>query len=155
MIYVLYLLVIVAIVGLDQITKYLVATFLSLHTPKTIIPNFFSLYYTKNTGIAFSMLEGKQNLLIVVTIIALLAFIYLLIFDKKKTKLETICLLMMLGGCIGNFIDRLSNGYVIDFFSFTFFGWDFAIFNIADIFLTVGAFLYIFMLIRSMINAKH
>lgn len=155
MVYIVYALIVISITCFDQITKFLVMTFLQLHTPKTIIPDFFSLYYVKNTGIAFSMLEGKQSLLIGITIVAIIAFIYLLVFDKKKTKFETACLLMMLGGCIGNFIDRIRFGYVVDFLSFTFFGWDFAIFNVADIFLTVGAILYILYLLRGYIDAKH
>lgn len=154
MIYIVYILSIIWIVGLDQISKFLVTSYLPLHEKRELIPNFFSLYHTRNTGVAFSMLEGKQGLLKVVTIVALIIFVYLLLFDKKKTKIETTCLLMMTGGCIGNFIDRLKFEYVVDFFSFRIFGWDFAVFNVADIFLTVGAILYIIVLIRSLIYGK-
>lgn len=155
MTYIVYFLIIFTLVCNDQISKFLVSTFIPLNSKKVIIENFFSLYHTRNTGIAFSMFEGQQGLFKVLTVIALIVFIYLLLDKKKKSKIEIASLLLMTGGCIGNFIDRIRFNYVVDFLSFRFFGYDFAIFNLADCFLTIGAGLYLILLIKEVYNAKH
>ncbi len=151
----LYFAVVLFITALDQISKYLAQARLVLNSKVWIIDNFFALFLTHNDGVAFSMLEGKQLLLKFITVVAIGIFVYLIVdADKKKNWFEVGCILMMFGGCIGNFIDRIQYSYVIDYFSFRFFGWDFAVFNVADCFITVGAILYIIVLFKEMKNAK-
>jgi len=150
MLYLSYFTIILAIVCFDQITKYLVSVNLDLHSKIVIIKDFFSLYYTHNTGVAFSMLEGKTDIFIILSSIAIFIFIYLLI--KEKKLIYKICYLMWIGGALGNLIDRIRFQYVIDFLSFTFFGWNFAIFNIADCFITVACFI---MMIAIFVESKH
>ncbi|MDF2698553.1 MAG: signal peptidase [Haloplasmataceae bacterium] len=137
---ILYILVIVGLVALDQFTKYIVIQNIMGKKAIEIIPDFFNITYTENTGAAWSMFEGKMNLFYLVTVIALGIFVYLLITEGDITnkKLLTISLLMMIAGTIGNFIDRLMRHYVVDFLQFFPFGYDFPIFNVADMLLSVG-----------------
>ena len=110
-----------------------------------IIPNFFRFQLRYNTGAAFSSFDGQFEILMVMTAIATVIFIMIARkADFEKAPLYSIGIFMMIGGMIGNFIDRVfyENHAVIDFLSFTFFGWDFAIFNIADSYLVVGTILF-------------
>jgi signal peptidase II len=101
-----------------------------------LIPGFIGLRYVENTGAAFSMLQGRQIFLIALTTVALLAVAFVLFIRRPKDKLEVISLTMLLGGGIGNYIDRIVRGYVVDCFEFQFM--NFAVFNVADIFVVVG-----------------
>ena len=76
----------------------------------------------------------------IITPIALAGYLLLYVFGAKKSFILKYALILTAAGTIGNYIDRLAFGYVIDFLSFTFFGYDFAIFNLADVFLCVGVF---------------
>ena len=107
-----------------------------------IIPHFFSLTYVKNTGVAFSMLEGNILFILLMSVIVVGVLVY---FAKSKGngRLEKICYSMILGGALGNFLDRIFYGYVIDFFDFTLFGFKMAIFNVADVEIVCGVFLLI------------
>ncbi|MGL4382239.1 MAG: signal peptidase II [Bacilli bacterium] len=129
-------------VALDQLTKFLVVKNMDLYQEIKIINNFFSLYYIRNDGAAFSFLKGASWLFYIVTIIALWYIRQL--FKEKPSKYTVFALTLILAGTIGNFIDRLRFQEVIDFLSFTFFGYSFATFNIADSLLTVGVILFIY-----------
>ena len=141
---------IVAIVFIiDQIIKIIIKHTMNLYQEISIIPNFFSLCYVKNTGAAFSILEDATLLLIVISIV------FLLLIDKsiKKeeqnlSKLSIISLGMIIGGIFGNLIDRILYRSVIDYLSFSFGKYHFPIFNIADIGITVGVFILIIDMIR-------
>lgn len=130
------------IVGLDQWTKWLTVT----HIPSTngsavvkAIPGFFHITHIKNTGAAWSMLEGQTWLFVLVTAV-FFAIVGVLIWKKVlQKKFELVCLAMIAGGALGNLIDRLRLGYVVDMFEFEFVR--FPVFNVADIFLTCGAVL--------------
>lgn len=145
---VLPLLIIGVLILIDQLTKIAVEKNLELNGErKDVIEGFFGFAYVRNTGSAFSMFSNKewgQTLFQILTPIALIGYILLYYFIGRKYKIFTIGLILATAGTIGNYIDRLAYGYVIDFLSFTFFGWDFAIFNIADCFLTVGIFVAVF-----------
>ena len=128
---------------LDQIVKGIVSANMELHESINVINGFFKFTYTKNSGAAFSLFEGNMPFLIVVTIIAFGVFIYLFKdVDFKKNKLYSFGLSMMVSGTIGNFIDRVRFHKVVDMFDFIIFGYDFPVFNIADILLTVGITLF-------------
>ena len=126
----------------DIISKQLVLYFMVENQTIQIIPHFFSLTYVKNTGVAFSMLEGNILFILLMSVIVVGVLVY---FAKSKGngRLEKICYSMILGGALGNFLDRIFYGYVIDFLDFTLFGFKMAIFNVADVLIVCGVFLLI------------
>lgn len=139
----------ISIVGLivffvDRITKILVSNFFELDVRNKIINKFFYITNCHNDGAAFSMLSGNISFLIFISLLVII-IIYKMIKDRKDiSKLMTISFGLLLGGILGNLFDRIIYGYVIDFLDFTIFNYDFAIFNIADACILVGALLYIF-----------
>lgn len=129
---------------IDQLTKYIVLVTMDLGQKISIIPSFFYLTSHRNTGAAWGMFDGNKTFLIGVTIIALAIFAYLLkTTNFEKHKLAVISISLLVGGTLGNMIDRLfrSSG-VIDFLDFYIFGYDFPIWNVADACLTIGLILY-------------
>ena len=113
-----------------------------------VINNFFYFTYTRNTGGGWSIFAGQMWLFIIITVFALVAFVYFLSdFDLKKRPLYSIGFALMLGGTLGNFYERIVNGYVTDFFDFIIFGYDYPIFNVADICLVCGVIILIVQLI--------
>ena len=136
---------------IDIITKQIVLHAMIEHQSISIINNFFSITFAKNTGIAFSFLDGKVPLIIIMT-----TFVILLILRYIKTtnpnKLESICYGLVLGGAVGNLIDRIFYGYVIDFLDFNIFGYEFPIFNLADTFIVIGIIL---LLILNIIESRN
>lgn len=136
---------------LDQIVKIIVNNCMTLYDEIKLIPNFFSIYYVKNTGAAFSILEGNTTFLIILTIIFILIVHRYIKNEKNMTKLSSISFGLLLGGMFGNLIDRIIHSGVIDYLSFEFFGYGFPVFNIADIGITVGVTL---MLIDMLLEKK-
>ena len=128
---------------LDQVFKYLVMNNMALHQEIKLIPNFFSLYYLKNTGAAFSILGNKTILLILVSIFCLIIIKNSIKKLKRTNTLNIISLGIMTGGIIGNLFDRVLYKSVIDYLSFNIFNYSFPVFNLADIGITVGAILLI------------
>ncbi len=126
----------------DQIVKIIVNNCMTLYDEIKIIPNFFSIYYVKNTGAAFSILEDNTNLLIFITIIFIL-ILNRYIKKEEITKFSSYSLGLILGGMFGNLIDRIIHAGVIDYLSFDIFNYSFPVFNIADIGITVGVTLMI------------
>lgn len=135
-----FLIVLIVIIA-DQLSKYIVASNISLHNV-IVIKNFFHITYAENTGMAWSLLEGKQPLLSLAAAVAIGVMLYVIIV-KKPDKLTTVSLALMIGGAAGNLIDRLFLNYVRDFLDFYIFGYDFPIFNIADSCLCIGVALLI------------
>lgn len=150
--YLIYLFILVSLVSLDQYTKSIILNYFELYQSKTIIDGFFSLTYVQNFGAGFSIMQNARTTFLIITPICLVGFTYL--FIKSNDKLSKTALLLMISGTIGNFIDRIVRIYVVDFLDFIIFGWDFPIFNVADIFLTVGVCLYIIALIKEEKDAK-
>lgn len=136
-----YFLIILASIVLDQISKYLVVTKLKTIGSIPLIKDVFHLTYAENTGAAFSIFRGKQLFLILFTFLAISFIIGLLIKNVKTngSMLLSISLALIIGGAIGNIIDRIRLNYVVDFFDFRLI--NFAIFNVADSFVVVGAIL--------------
>ena len=142
------LVIIASSILLDQVSKIIVTNVLDYEVQNGVLVNvksvdvikgFFSLTYARNSGAGWSMLSDKTWLLIVITIIAFGVFIYLMKdFDMKKHRFFSLGISLMLGGTIGNFIERVFKGYVTDFLDFIIFGYDYPIFNVADICLVVG-----------------
>ncbi|EKJ5017505.1 signal peptidase II [Enterococcus faecalis] len=133
---VVYFLISALLVGLDQWSKYLTVQNISLGETKEFIPGFLSLTYLRNTGAAWSLLEGKMIFFYVITVIVSVVIIYLLIKNYKKSIWYSVGLSFVLAGAIGNFIDRVRLGYVVDMLQTDFM--NFPIFNVADSTLVVG-----------------
>lgn len=135
------------IVLLDQISKYLANFHLNGNAAYHIIPNVLSFQYHENKGAAWGMLADHRWVFMVISTIAILAIIVFLFLTRKEKQsfLFRLSLTFFIGGGIGNMIDRIFLGYVIDFLKFEFI--DFPIFNIADSFITIGAVLMILTLV--------
>lgn len=133
---VVYFLISALLVGLDQWSKYLTVQNISLGETKEFIPGFLSLTHLRNTGAAWSLLEGKMIFFYVITVIVSVVIIYLLIKNYKKSIWYSVGLSFVLAGAIGNFIDRVRLGYVVDMLQTDFM--NFPIFNVADSMLVVG-----------------
>ena len=132
------------LIALDQLTKYLATTFLAPVGSVPFLPGIMELRYVLNDGMAFSMLAGKRWILVAATGIALCAIAVYLWRKKPATKAEYLeywSWVLVFAGGVGNLIDRVRTGYVVDFFATTFI--DFAVFNVADCFVTVGIALLI------------
>jgi len=142
-----------AIVILDQITKIWAINNLKNAGTITIIPNFFRLVYVENFGAAFGILQNKRWIFIVISVTVIIGIVFFLLRHYNKLNIFVkIALAMLLGGAIGNFIDRIRLGYVIDFLSFRLFNaYEFPVFNVADIFIVISTFA---ILILIMLN-KH
>ena len=127
------------IVAADQITKFLTVANIALHEDTPFIPNFLSLTYEQNRGAAFSSFEGMQWLFALIFIV----FTVLILWEyfKKSMPFSTFdrwCIAAIYGGGLGNMIDRMRMGYVVDMIQTDFM--DFPVFNVADCFITCGCF---------------
>ena len=131
-----YYLFAVLLIAIDQITKWNIVQNFELYQEKIIVPGIFSLFYIQNEGAAWGIFQGKMVFFYLVTFIVVGYLIYMFQQEKNKTKLVGISFALILSGAIGNFIDRLLNGYVVDMFRLDFI--NFPIFNVADVCLTVG-----------------
>lgn len=132
---------IAVLVAIDQLTKYFVVTDLKPIGEKMLIPGFIQFNYVENTGAMMGMMSGKTTIMIIAAVIALVVLFALLFTKKIKFGFLYCCIIAIISGGIGNIIDRVFRGYVVDFIEFLFV--DFYVFNFADCLITVGAFLII------------
>lgn len=129
---------------IDQGTKFLVATKLELYEEIPVIGNFFLITSSRNRGAAFGILQDQLWFFIIVTLIVVAGVIwYMQKMIKEGHKLLPVALALVLGGALGNFIDRLRMGEVVDFLKFNFGSYTFPIFNIADSCIVIGVGLII------------
>ncbi|MGB3537296.1 MAG: signal peptidase II [Mesorhizobium sp.] len=139
-----YALLAIVAIALDQWIKYLVETRLELHQPVEILP-FLALFRTYNTGIAFSMLDSIGDIGLIAVSVCVVAFVlYLAARTEPSQVLARIGFALIVGGALGNVIDRATYGHVIDYILFHTPVWSFAVFNLADAFITVGAVAVVF-----------
>lgn len=132
--------IIIGIVAFDQLTKYLAVTSLSQVPGQSVpfIPGFMNFTYVENTGAAFGMFGNATWLLAVISSVLAIGVIVIMVkFREIKAKLFQLSLCFIAGGAIGNIIDRIFRGYVVDMLEFDFV--NFYIFNVADAFVTIGA----------------
>lgn len=126
----------------DQLTKFLVVKYMTLGQSISVIDNFLYITSHRNEGAAWGILQGKMIFFYVVTLVVIgLVILWIRKLDIKKEKLLLIALSLILGGALGNFIDRVMYQHVVDFINTYIFGYDFPIFNIADSALCIGVFL--------------
>ena len=132
---------------LDQISKAIISTYLGLGKSIKIIKDFFYLTYINNFGASWGILKNSWYLLIIFSLIAIV-ILRRYINSFKKTKSNIVGLGFLMGGILGNLSDRILYGYVKDFFDFYIFGYNFPIFNIADIFIVIGVVILIISILR-------
>ena len=135
----LYLLLSLIVVVIDQLIKLNVVQHLRVGESKTIIPNILSFYYLRNNCAAWNIFSGQMYFFYLISVIAIIAVLYFLFNPKYKSKTFDIGLALILGGIIGNFIDRVRLHYVVDMMQLDFI--NFNIFNFADSCITVGVIL--------------
>ncbi len=135
-------------IGIDQILKVLVANFIPFQKEIEIIPNFFYLTNVHNEGAAWSILSGNLWLLIGIAIFVLIGIYYFLIKNNHFTKMETFLYSLLIGGIVGNLLDRILYGYVVDYLSFIFGSYYYPIFNFADMMIVVSIVLLVGMSIK-------
>ncbi len=138
--------VVLLVILFDVLSKYLVVQLLlPLERSVTVIPGILDFTYVENRGAAFGMLSNSRWIFMTVSVVFIFVLIYVLKQKYSANALYTVSLCLFLGGGIGNMIDRIFLGYVVDFIEFTFV--DFAVFNIADSAISVGAVLFVVYLI--------
>ncbi len=140
---VVFLIGLTASIGFDQWTKVLAVTHLKEQPPFVIWDGVFELYYSENRGAAFGMLQGQQGIffVIAVVVIAVVAWTLYKMPAERRYLPFTFCLFLLVSGAAGNMIDRVSNGFVVDFLYFKLI--DFPIFNVADCYVVVSTCLLI------------
>ncbi|RYG74097.1 lipoprotein signal peptidase [Lentibacillus lipolyticus] len=140
--YIYYILALV-VITIDQLTKWIVVQTMAIGEQITLIEDFFYLTSHRNSGAAWGILQGQMAFFYIITVIVIIGIIYYMQKYATESKLLAVALSLILGGAIGNFIDRLFRKEVVDFFDFIIFGYDYPIFNIADAALVVGVMLVI------------
>ena len=132
------------VVFLDQIIKYFVVQYLPQAGTVTAVPYILDLTYVENRGVAFGMFKDMRWIFVVFTAIIILVLLYIIIFKGRKSKLFLISSALIIGGGIGNLIDRIFLGYVIDYLQLSFFS---PVCNFADYAITVGTVLLVIYLL--------
>ncbi|MFK4785971.1 signal peptidase II [Fusobacterium sp. MFO224] len=137
-----YMIGIVMLVLIDQLTKFLVDNSMFLGDTIEVISNFFHITYVQNRGIAFGVFQGKIDIISIATVVAIILLLWYFIRNFKTNKtIENISYLLIISGAIGNMIDRIFRGYVVDMIDFRGI-WSF-VFNMADVYINLGVALII------------
>ncbi|WP_156290412.1 signal peptidase II [Oceanobacillus salinisoli] len=144
-----YYIIALLIIGIDQLTKWMVVRSMEIGENISIIDGFFYLTSHRNQGAAWGILEGRMLFFYIVTVIVVIGVVYYMQKYAHSDKWLALGLSFILGGAIGNFIDRLFRQEVVDFFDFYIFNYNFPIFNVADSALTVGV---IFVIIATILE---
>ena len=138
--YLLWLLLTAALVVIDQISKYLTVLYMPKNETIKVIPYLFNFVYVENRGAAWGMLADQRWIFIVISSVAIVVIGAVLLYMARAKKTLVISLVLILSGGVGNMIDRIANGFVVDFIQFGF--WQsFPVFNVADSFVTIGGFM--------------
>lgn len=133
-----YIFIILVLIVLDQVSKYIAINYLANIGSIPVIDNIFHLTYVENRGAAFGMFQNNQIIFIVVALVASIFGLYYL-YKKEVNLLGKTAIILIISGAIGNLIDRVRLGFVVDYFDFRII-WDY-VFNIADVFVVVGTIL--------------
>ena len=144
--------IIAALIVLDQLVKSYVVQNIALGEIKSWIPNLVSLTYLQNRGAAFSMLQDQQWFFAVITLVVMAGAIWYLHKHIEDSLWIVFGLVLIIAGGLGNFIDRISQGFVVDMFHLDFV--NFAIFNVADSYLTVGVVVLLLAMLKEEMNGN-
>lgn len=154
--YIVLLVISAALVAVDQISKNLVVRYMPKNTQLKVIPYMFNFTYVENKGAAWGMLANNRWIFIVISSVAVVILAVVLLYTAKNKRFFVASLVLIFAGGIGNMIDRIANGYVVDFIQFDF--WQsFPVFNVADSYVTVGGFMliiYVIFIDRSLLSGK-
>ena len=140
------------LIVLDQLVKWAVVSNIKLGEVKGFVPSIMSLTYLQNTGAAFSILENQQWLFTIITLLVIGGAIWYLIKNIKGSFWLISGLTLIIAGGLGNFIDRLRQGFVVDMFQVDFI--NFAVFNVADTYLTFGVLIMLLVIIKEENNGS-
>ena len=128
---------------IDIVSKLIVSNLMDVYDSIIIIKDFFYITYVRNTGAAWSIFAEETLGIMIVSLLIILGIIYYIFKNKPESRLEKLGYGLILGGALGNLFDRVIYGYVIDFFDFYIFGYDYPIFNLADSFIFVGVIILV------------
>ncbi len=147
-----YLLMAAGIILADQLTKVLIDRYVALLSSKTIIPGLFDITHIHNRGAIFGFFSQSgspllHGILMLASLVALCVVVYYFILTPASDRLTLVSLSLILAGALGNLIDRILRGYVIDFLDFYVSKWHWPSFNLADASITIGALLLVFALL--------
>lgn len=154
--YLMWLAVSALLVAADQISKLLIVKYLPEGVTVRVIPYLFDFVYVENRGAAWGMLANSRWVFIVISSAAIIMIAGILLYTARNRKLFVIPLVLIFAGGIGNMIDRLSKGFVVDFIQFDFFK-SFPVFNVADSYVSVGGvmmLIYLLFIDRSILADK-
>jgi len=138
-----YYIIALIVIIFDQITKWLIVEKMNVYDSIVIINNFFNITSHRNKGAAWGILQDQMVFFYIITLVVVIGIIYYMQKHGKQSSLLAIGLSLLLGGAIGNFIDRLYRKEVVDFLDFQIFNYNYPIFNIADSALVIGVGLLI------------
>jgi signal peptidase II len=127
---------------IDFISKRLIISSLLVDESIRVIDKFFSITYVRNTGVAFSLFDGHVDLIVIINLIIILLMFKYLSNNGINNKIEKFSYGFIFGGAVGNLIDRIIYGYVVDFLDFNLFGYSAPIFNFADTFIVIGVIMF-------------
>ena len=142
------LIVAIVILIIDQLTKKIITVTMNIGDSYEVIPHFLNITSHRNNGAAWGILSGKMGFFYIITLIILAVLIIFYIKETKYNAFMQVAISLLFAGALGNFIDRLFNGEVVDFIDTNIFGYDFPIFNIADSSLTIGVIFVIIALVK-------
>ncbi|MCR1796903.1 signal peptidase II [Staphylococcus warneri] len=146
------LLVAFLIIVIDQVTKWIIASSMKIGDSYEVIPNFLNITSHRNNGAAWGILSGKMFFFYIITVIILIVLVLFFIKEAQYNLFMQLAISLLFAGALGNFIDRLFNGEVVDFIDTNIFGYEFPIFNVADSSLTIGVILVIIALLKDTTN---
>ncbi|MBF7018928.1 signal peptidase II [Staphylococcus sp. 18_1_E_LY] len=144
----------IIILILDQVTKFVIASSMRIGDSFEVIPGFLNITSHRNNGAAWGILSGKMSFFFIITLIILIVLVVFYIKEAKNNLFMQIALSLLFAGALGNFIDRLFHGEVVDFIDTYIFGYNFPIFNVADSSLTIGVILIIITLVIDVKKGK-
>ncbi len=141
------IILIALLTALDQFTKFVITSSMELYESKPVIKDVFAITYIQNRGVAWGMFQGGIPVFVVMTVVVLLVCFYLLhkIENKRKFLPVRYTVILLVAGAIGNMIDRIKLGYVVDFLSFELI--NFPVFNVADIYVVVSMIIMFILLL--------
>ena len=127
---------------IDIVSKLFITNHIALGESIKIIDKFMYLTYVRNTGAAWSMFDNNRYFVLILSALIIIGFIVYILKNTPKNKLEKIAYAFILGGALGNFLNRFIYGYVVDFIDIKIFGYDYPIFNLADLFIVIGVIIF-------------